>query len=538
MSTQNESLKTSTSFEPYLGAMCRPAECYYAAQLRQEKAYNARLKLQLEQRDCRIRELEKELERTNALLRSRENKLFGRKSEKTEPKDKTDDTAGAIRRKRRGARPGHRGHGRKLPRNIPVVEQIHRVPPQDAVCPKCGKPYSKSGLHEESHEVTIEIQFRLIKHKRERVFCDCGCSGVPASVTAPLPPKVIPKGMYSHAFLAHLLTYKYGFQIPLTRIALMFAMEGLQINPGTVCNTFMKLRRVLHPLYMLFRQKLLEERKLHVDETSFRRFGFTQVEGKPRKLHWLWTFSGEKTVFFWVDPSRSSSVLHETLGSEADLTLLSDHFSAYKKYARESNVVHALCWGHFRRFFKDAMTSYRSLKKWCEQWISRIGQIYHLNEQRLKALGDKEAFTAAQENLEDGVAKFRADIDAQLKDRNLHEKQFGILTSAVHNWKGYTVFVKDYRIPMDNNAAERALRPGALGRKNWYGAHADWSGSFAGMMMTFIQTAIKHGLNPTAYIHYLLDRLAGKPQHLKELLPWNIPQEHKNQYKMERGNSP
>lgn len=537
--------------------MCRPIECRFAVELRQARVDLEDLLQQVDDRDCRIEELEHELEHTKAILRSRENLLFGKKSEKSKAKseetstkstrsqagsDDSEDQGRAEEKRGRGAQAGHEGHGRKIPEDLPVEEEIHEVPPDDAVCPKCGKPLSKSGLFEESHEITMEVRFVLVKHKRERMFRECDCSGVPVSVTAPLPPKIIPKGLFSHPFLAHVLTYKYGFQLPLARIALMFAMAGLQVNPGTLCNIFKKLQQILFPLYVLFREMLGQEERLHVDETSFRCFGFTQVEVAPRKHAWLWVFRGENTVFFVVDPSRSSSVLEDTLGSNMDATLISDHYCVYKKYARETaDIEHALCWGHFRRFFKDAAVSYESLADWCDLWIERIGQIYHLNTLRLKAVGDEEKFAAAQKDLEKGVEEFHAAIEDELRSSDLHEKQFKILTSALGHWDGYTVFVKDHRIPMDNNAAERALRPGALGRKNWYGVHADWSGTFAAMMMTFIQTAIEHGLNPIAYIHYILDRFAGfedHPQNLQELLPWNIPEDVREDYKMNRSNSP
>ncbi len=146
-----------------------------------------------------------------------------------------------------------------------------------------------------------------------------------------------------------------------------------------------------------------------------------------------------------------------------------------------------------------------------------------------------------KKKLEQAINEFYDIMKKQLQDPTLHEKQFKILTSGISNWNLYTPFVDDHRIPKDNNEAERALRPGTLGRKNWYGVHAQWSGTFTAMMMTFIQTATKHGLNSTAYLKYVLDKYAeyaGSPRNLQELLPWNIPKKILQQYNMRTGGDP
>ena len=141
------------------------------------------------------------------------------------------------------------------------------------------------------------------------------------------------------------------------------------------------------------------------------------------------------------------------------------------------------------------------------------------------------------------IEAFYATLKSELETPGIHDKQFKILTTAIKNWPAYTVFLVDPRIPIDNNAAERYLRGPALGRNNWYGVHATWSGELAAMMMTFIQTASKHGLNAREYLRYVLDRFAaskGHPRNLFELLPWNIPQQVRQAYGMtsDGGGSP
>jgi transposase len=548
--------------------MCKPAKCSLGFELRQKETQLEEANIKLAAQETEIKELKQELEKTRGLLRLSLDELYGSNnetdlfsSEKTddekekpedpspdkEPDDPNKEPDDPNKKTKRGAKPGHKGHGRKIPEHLPMETKIHEVPEDQAVCPRCGKPYADSGLCEESHEIDIEIKVSVIKHKRKRKFRACNCSNLPVSVTAPTPPKVIPKCMYSHQFLAHFLSYKYGFQIPLNRIILMLAQVGLKVNAGTICGIFNKLCFILKSFYGLFKNILRKEEYLHADETRFNNFNtsgkmsFTEIESETNKRYWLWVFSGPNVIYFVVDPSRSSAVCEDTLGSNINATLMTDGFSAYSKYVKGTEINHALCWVHFRRFFKQAATSFPKLSTWAQQWIERIGHIYKLNHKRLESVGDSDLFNTAQSKLELAVNEFYDIMKKEVKDPTLHEKQFKILTSGIANWNLYTPFVDDYRIPMDNNEAERNLRPGTLGRKNWYGVHTEWSGIFTAMMMTFIQTATRHGLNSTAYLKYILDKYAeyaGNPRNLQELLPWNIPEKILQQYNMSTGGDP
>jgi transposase len=128
-------------------------------------------------------------------------------------------------------------------------------------------------------------------------------------------------------------------------------------------------------------------------------------------------------------------------------------------------------------------------------------------------------------------------MHAELRTTGLNESQHHILRQGLKRWEDLTVFVAHPEIPMDNNTAERCLRPAALGRKNYYGNHAAWSGQFTAICMSLFQTAILHGLNPQTYMRYLLDTIArsqGTPD-WDQLLPWNIPEEIGNSYQLLRG---
>jgi transposase len=210
--------------------------------------------------------------------------------------------------------------------------------------------------------------------------------------------------------------------------------------------------------------------------------------------------------------------------------------SAYGKLvALIEGLIRALCWSHFRRDFVDAGKSLNALKPWADFWVSRIADIYRLNDRRLAMLDRPELFDAAQTALEDALGSMLKLIRAELEDPNLNWQQEKVLASAVKNWDGLTVFADTPLVPMDNNVAERALRPGALGRKSYYGTHSEWSGRLLASSMSILQTAARHGLKAEAYLRYYLDacaRSGGPPKDLEDFLPWNIPDKIIREYSM------
>lgn len=164
-----------------------------------------------------------------------------------------------------------------------------------------------------------------------------------------------------------------------------------------------------------------------------------------------------------------------------------------------------------------------------------------MNRLRLAALDDVAAHSEAQTNLEQEAERFRQQIEQQLESPNLTPKQRTILKNARKNLEALTVFVKHPHIPMDNNRAERLLHLAALGRKNYYGCHAEWSAEFTAVCLSIIQTAAMHGLNVEAYLRYVLDELAlhrGEHPAIDALLPWNIPESKLRSYTMKTGSPP
>jgi transposase len=178
------------------------------------------------------------------------------------------------------------------------------------------------------------------------------------------------------------------------------------------------------------------------------------------------------------------------------------------------------------------------LHDWSLLWLARIRQLYRLNRERLTPDSEGNLSSAAQSALEQGLVHFFAQIDSELRSSDLHPKQQKILVNARKNQEALSVFVHRPYVPMDNNRAERLLRLAALGRNNYYGCHAEWSGKFTAICLTILQTATMHDLNAEAYLRYILDELAAHPEahpDVDSLLPWKIPVDKMQAYKMKTG---
>ena len=542
---------SKTSYLPARGLVAKEdtpkSELLYLCGLQSKEI--ARLQLQSEHQLKIIDVLGAEVERLRVVNQGQRDELFGRSSEQNvgselteEPTEQheqatTGQTALPPVAKRRGGQPGHKGHGRKTP-DLPETEIIHDVPEKEALCRCCGKPYANTGLTEDSYEYDIEYKLVRVKHRRKRVVRTCDCIA-PKFITAKRPPQVIPKGKFSHAFLAHIAVMKYFFQIPLHRLTRMLWMRGLVVTESTLTENCRTLHELLTPLYTRLAQINQSADHWHVDETGWKVFSHT--EQKNNFNWWLWVFASNRTVVYLVDPSRSACVLLKHFAKALGI-VSSDRYSAYNKLVKKiTGLKNAFCWVHFRRDFIKAAKANIDLLPWAQQWLSRIRDLYRLNHRRFAVLDDAIAYAQAQAHLERGVQDFRRHIGQELASQGLNSKQRTILKSAMKNWAALTVFVEKPHIPMDNNRAERLLRLAALGRKNYYGCHAEWSAEFVAVCLSILQTAVMHGLNAEAYLRYILDELAlhqGNHPDIDSLLPWNVPEMKQQEYNMKTGDPP
>ncbi|MCK4423773.1 MAG: IS66 family transposase, partial [Candidatus Omnitrophica bacterium] len=345
---------------------------------------------------------------------------------------------------------------------------------------------------------------------------------------APAPVKLIPKGMFSTDLWVHILSEKFLFQRPMSRTLQTLALEGLDISQGTITGGLEKIKEMVYPLYTRILEKSRAAKHWHMDETRW--MMFVTVEGKTGYRWWLWVVITKDTVVYILDPSRSAAVPKDHLPDNPKGIISADRYSAYKALITE-NLQIAFCWGHVRRDYINIYDARKKLRSWAEKWIDHINKIFHLNKQRLGVLSEEDKFSIADRTLRDALQIMEQNYENELNLEDLHPVKRKVLKSLKTHWTGLLLFVDHPEIPMDNNLSERKLREPALGRKNYYGCAALWSGDLTASLFTIFQTARLNKLHPKKYLKNYLQACAengGKPpENIDDFLPWNLSEEQK-----------
>jgi transposase len=286
-----------------------------------------------------------------------------------------------------------------------------------------------------------------------------------------------------------------------------------------------RLEPLFQPIMAALRERNRQSVAMQADETRW--LVFIDQEGKVGHTWWLWVFGGADTVVYILDPSRSHNVPEKHFPKNACGVLLVDRYGGYKAMAqvKDGTLVLAFCWAHVRRDFVRLGKGWPELNGWALAWLKRIRELYSLNRQRLNNPAD----AAADAALRHAVTAFEQQVATELADPARREPCRKVLTSLQEHWPGLTRFVDDPRIPMDNNISERRLRGPALGRKNYYGSGAAWSGRLAATLFSILATLKLWHINPRLWLRWFLDSCAAADGHappdVQPFLPWNLSEE-------------
>ena len=483
----------------------------------------------------RNQRLQQELDGAKAEIKKLKADLFGRKSEKSTPKDRSNhledpQNQANTKKKKRGQQSGRSGPGRRDYSHLSVREEIIELPASDCVCDRCGKPLTELQSTEDSEQLEIEIELLRRRFRRKRYQKSCRCGGR-RTITAPKPDKLIGKGRYGVSLWVHLLLEKFHLQRPVCRTIEQLALHGLKLAPGTITGGLQRIGPLLEPIYDALVRRNVGSSFHQADETRW--LVFSEKEGKNGHRWWLWVFAGEDTVAYVLDPHRSHDIPEAHFPDDAQGVLVVDRYSAYKamKQVKLGKLKLAFCWAHVRRDFIRVGKGYPELKTWALGWLRQIHQLYQLNRQRQRSAPDSTEFSEADAAIRQHFTAMSQRRNAELADANLREPCRKVLKSLEEHWSGLTLFLEDQRIPLDNNYSERLIRNPAVGRKNYYGSAAEWSGRLATAMFSLLATLQIWNVNPRLWlIRYLQSCAAagGKPPtDIDQFLPWNLSEERR-----------
>jgi len=476
--------------------------------------------------------LKQEVEQLRAQLRLREQQLFGRKTEAGASAALTPPpTSPAATPRRRGQQPGRPGPRRRDHSHLPAVVEERALPAAQCRCRRCGRPFAPLGGTEDSTILEVEVRAhrRVIRRRRYRPTCACGAH--PGVVTAPPAPRVIPKSSLGVSVWVTILLDKYLSYRPTYRLLADLQTQGLDLALGTVTDGLQRLVPLFEPVYEALAAHSRRQPLWHGDETRW--LVFATVEGKVGFRWYLWVFHAAEVVVFVLAQGRAHEVPEEYLGPEATGIMVVDRYKAYQAMAqvKQGLIVLAFCWAHVRRDFVAVARSWPEQEGWALGWVERIGDVYRLNDARGALREEAGAFADADARLRAAVAALGAQGEAELADPHLHPARRKVLDSLGDHWAGLTVFVEHPEVPMDNNTAERAQRGPVVGRKNYYGSGAVWSGQLAAMLFSLLQTLCLWHLNPrawlTAYLTACAEAGGAAPADAERFLPWNLSAEQR-----------
>jgi len=477
--------------------------------------------------------LKQEIEQLNARIRYLEKRLYGRKSEKKTSKSKSDlstaSSSDGQPKRSRGHQPGSAGHGRRDYSHLPVKEEIFGL--DEAVCPHCGCPYQDDPFlgTEDSELIEVEVHAYRRKVLRKKYKKGCQCKDIPGIITAAGPAKLIAKGKLGISVWVTLLLEKYLYQRPINRLLESFKDIEFDTAGGTIGDGLKKLAPLFEPVLQQIIRKNQTERHLHADETRWQVFEF--IEGKKSYRWYMWVFVSDSTVVYILDPSRAASVLEKHLKMVNVLILSVDRFPSYKSFAKDrKDVVLAFCWTHVRRDFLDTANGFSELEAWGMGWVDSIGEIFHLNNQRVQHEVDSIEFAQTDQSLRKALDAMKQQVESELSEAYLHPQRAKRLNSLREHWEGLMVFVDHPWIPMDNSEAERRMRIAALGRKNYYGSGSVASGHFTASLFSIFQTLKLWNVNPrkwlTEYLQACADNRGQSPADITCFLPWTMSKKH------------
>jgi transposase len=407
---------------------------------------------------------------------------------------------------------------RPLPEHLPREQVVHQPA---CACPDCGGALRRIG--EDVSEVLeyVPQHFKVVRHVRPKLSC-AGCQRI-VQVAAPSRP--IARGLAGPGLLAHVLVSKYADHLPLYRQAQIYARQGIELDRSTLADWVGDCSRLLSPLVEALGRHVMATGKLHADDTPVP--VLEPGRGKTRTGR-LWTYvrddrpSGSTdppAVLFRYSPDRKGE--HPKLHLKGFTGVLqADAYAGFNDLYEGTRILEASCWAHVRRKFYDIHEGMKS--PMAAEALQRIGQLYDIEEHIRGQLPHERARVRAER-----TAPLLDDLKTWLEMQLARVSKKSALAVAIRyalsRWTAMTRYRDDGRIEIDNNAAERALRAVALGRKNYLFAGSDAGGEHAAALYSLIGTAKLNEIDPEAYLRDVLTRIAEHPvNRIDDLLPWNL----------------
>jgi len=426
--------------------------------------------------------------------------------------------------------------GRKLlPEDLPRVDVIHDLADTDKVCPRDGSPLKLIGEKTSEQLDIIPMKIQVIRHIRKHYACPC-CDGY--LKTAPKPKQPIEKSQASAGLLSYIAVGKYADSLPLYRQSNILSRFGIDMNRTTLANWMIRCGELVQPLINRLEEQLLSYPYLHMDETLLQVLNEVGKSATSNSYMWVRSGSppgntvGNRIVLFNYDASRSGAV-PKTLLAGYQGAIMVDGYEAYEQVCRDQSLVRLGCWVHARRKFVEVGKASgrpphgrppRKKKNTQAAYaLKLIAKLYAIE----KSLKEATIEVRHQQRLERSkpiIDKLRTWCDDALIKVPPKTALGKALRYLDNQWLRLIAYLEDGVYPIDNNPVENAIRPFAIGRKNWmFSASVDGAKASANLY-SLIETAKANGLEPYAYLKRVFAELpnAKSFDDVDQLLPQEV----------------
>lgn len=385
----------------------------------------------------------------------------------------------------------------KFPEHFPHVATLYELPADQRLC-ACG-----GELHEISRERTRELE-RLettIVHEIQRSKYACRKCGE-GVVAAPGPDRVIPKGILGPGFLAHVITERFGNHMPYYRLEKKYGTEGLELSRSVLERSMARCAELLEPVYEELKRQVLASGVIFTDDTPVTIARPSAGEGSRPGRVWCYVDRDDQVVYDFTETRKRDGPLAFLQGFTGFTH--ADAYPGYDALFLPDDVIEVACWAHARRKFVEAETTDAVLSKEAVQHIRELYVIERvakdLPPEERRALREREALPRLE-----ALRAWLGGVEATVLPKSPMARAVSYTQAQ---WEALVRYIEDGRLEIDNNRAERALRPFAVGRKNWLFFQTVGGGRTGVVLMSLLMSAKAAGLDPRVYFRDVLLRIA------------------------------
>lgn len=411
-------------------------------------------------------------------------------------------------------------------KDLPVEVIEYTLPEDQQSCPVCASP-----LHSMKKEVRKELkiipaQVSIVEHVSYTYACrNCEKNALETPIINAVAPKaLIAKSLVSPSVMAYLMNQKFTNALPLYRQEQEFKRLGVKISRQNLSNWQQKGAKLLQPLAERLKAELLKSEVLHADETVLEVLCEPGRPAQANSYMWVYRTSGdtEKPIILYdYKEGRGGRYAKEYLEGFKGY-LHTDGWGGYHQL-EETGVTLCGCWAHARRKFNEALVTEKTKRPDTAEAIGlRYCETLFAIERRAEVLSNEDRHALRQKESQPVIEAFYRWINEQL-NKTLPKSLLGQALGYALNQKKYlTTFLKDGRIELSNNRAERSIKPFVIGRKNWLFCNTPGGAKSSAIVYSLIQTAIENKLKPQAYLQYIFEQiqLHGSEQ-VEAILPWS-----------------